>query len=84
MPYILKVIVGALNSIFDMIILMIYLKTILKDRKEYVPNWFYYVAFLVVCGVEYGIGWFPSLWIIHMFGSIIGIFLLTFLYKTFY
>lgn len=82
MPNIVQVMVGALNSVFDMIILMLYLKAILQKRKEYLPEWLYYVAFWGVCGIQYGAGWFSGLWIINMSCSLIGIFLLTFLYKN--
>ena len=82
MPYIVQVLVGGLNSIFDMLILMLYLKTILQTKKEHVSKWFYYVAFLGICGVQYGIGWFTDSWMINMSCSLIGIYVLSFLYKN--
>lgn len=82
MPYIVHVIVGALNAIFDMIILMLYLKAILQKRKEYLPEWLYYVTFFGVCGIQYCVGWFTDLWIINMFCSLAGIFAVTFLYEN--
>lgn len=78
----IPMIAGILNAVFDMLILMIYLKGILQNRKEAVPGWMYFVCFIIVCGFQYGLGWFAVSWILNMLCSLGGIFLLTLLYTN--
>lgn len=82
MPDTMNVIAGVLNAIFDMIILMIYLKCILQNRKESVSGLGYCLCFFMVCGIQYGLGWFEVSWIFNMLCSLGGIFLLTLLYTN--
>lgn len=82
MPDTMSVIAGILNAVFDMIILMIYLKCILQNRKEVVSGWGYCLCFFMVCGIQYGLGWFEVSWIFNMLCSLSGLFFLTLLYTN--
>lgn len=82
MPEIMRTVISILNSIFDMIILMIYLKCVLQHKKDNVNQFVYYAGFLVVCGIQYGISWFISSWVINILCSLVCIFILTFLYDN--
>lgn len=77
-----QIVVGVLNSMFDMIILMIYLKCILQHRKERINHIIYCIAFLGICGIQYSIGWFTKFWLINLTFSLVGTFLLTFIYDN--
>lgn len=82
MPKFVEIVIGALNSIFDMTILMIYLKCILQHRREWINCFVYYIGFIVICGIQYSIGWFTNSWLINMMASLLGIFILTFIYDN--
>lgn len=78
-----KIIAGAFNSVFDIIILMIYLKSILIDRREKISNIVYYGAFIIFCIIQYGAGWITGFWFVNMAVSIFCVFALTLLYDNY-
>lgn len=78
-----KIIAGVFNSVFDMIILMIYLKSILVDRREKISSITYYGVFIILCAIQYGVGWISGFWFVNMAVSIVCVFMLTLLYDNY-
>jgi signal transduction histidine kinase len=68
-------------SVFDMVILMIFMKVVLGKNNCHTSTWFQTISFVLICGIQYTITQF-QIWQLNFSIGLLGTFLLTFLYNA--